>query len=254
MVTKGVASVPSPVKNLREFSAAVDHEQFVQVVADEFAAAYGLSRDIQVSLVSSSPLSASPGPNKKGDETELTVLPGAQRVDASEADRNEYVRAVVEELKVRVTSPGVSGGISRRITFPVCPRTAQSWEWQYGQTPEFTHVISGTLSFGPLVRFQACVVERKSARCGESEHHPTDPPRDCLRRAGDDDPVPARVDHARRVDAGSSRGLARCCDRAVRADGRGPVRDARADERGGRARWVAAASRADERGDRVVAA
>ncbi|KWU45844.1 Lipoyltransferase and lipoate-protein ligase [Rhodotorula sp. JG-1b] len=96
MVTKGVASVPSPVQNLREFSAAVDHEQFVQVVADEFAAAYGLSRDIKASL----------------------------RVDASEADRNEYVRAVVEELK--------------------------SWEWQYGQTPEFTHVIAGTLSFGPL--------------------------------------------------------------------------------------------------------
>ncbi|TKA50120.1 hypothetical protein B0A53_06467, partial [Rhodotorula sp. CCFEE 5036] len=80
-------------KNLRECSAAVDHEQFVQVVADEFAAAYGLSRDFQ-------------------------------RVDASEADRNEYVRAVVEELK--------------------------SWEWQYGQTPEFTHVIAGTLSLGPL--------------------------------------------------------------------------------------------------------
>lgn len=94
MVTKGVASVPSPVKNLREFAAAaVDHERFVKVVADEFAAAYGLSRDIK-------------------------------RVDASEADRNEYVRAVVEELK--------------------------SWEWQYGQTPEFTHVISGTLSLGSL--------------------------------------------------------------------------------------------------------
>lgn len=69
-MTKGVASVPSPVKNLREFSAAatVDHERFVQVVADEFAAAYALSRDIKVSLVPSSPVCWSLGPSKKGDD------------------------------------------------------------------------------------------------------------------------------------------------------------------------------------------
>lgn len=66
MVTKGVASVPSPVKNLREFATgAADHDRFVKVVADEFAAAYGLSRDIKASLVPFSPLSSSPGPEQE---------------------------------------------------------------------------------------------------------------------------------------------------------------------------------------------
>ncbi|BGP53267.1 hypothetical protein JCM8202v2_000826 [Rhodotorula sphaerocarpa] len=98
MVTKGVASVPSPVKNLSELASAgrggqIDHERFVQVVADEFAKQHGLGREVQ-------------------------------RIDQSEADRNSYVREVIEELK--------------------------SWDWQYGQTPEFTHEIAGELSFGKL--------------------------------------------------------------------------------------------------------
>ncbi|GAA5883256.1 hypothetical protein JCM3774_000647 [Rhodotorula dairenensis] len=108
MVTKGVASVPSPVKNLREFATGdrggggrerVNHERFVEVVADEFATTYGLGRDIQ-------------------------------RVDGSEVDRNDYVRDVVDELK--------------------------SWDWQYGQTPEFTHDMTRSLSFGTVsIRIQS---------------------------------------------------------------------------------------------------
>lgn len=52
MVTKGVASVPSPVKNLSELAKSgslIDHEQFVRVVADEFATQYGVEREIKVS-------------------------------------------------------------------------------------------------------------------------------------------------------------------------------------------------------------
>ncbi|GAA6005214.1 hypothetical protein JCM10207_002900 [Rhodosporidiobolus poonsookiae] len=93
MVTKGVASVPSPVRNLREWSCDINHDRFVEVVAREFAAAHGGSGEIK-------------------------------RVDASEADRNSYVREVVDELK--------------------------SWEWQYGQTPEFTHTLSGSFPWGSL--------------------------------------------------------------------------------------------------------
>ncbi|KAK4333509.1 putative lipoate-protein ligase A [Rhodotorula toruloides] len=93
MVTKGVASVPSPVRNLRKWSKEVSHEKFVEVVAREFADKYGLSGEIK-------------------------------RVDESEARGNEYVRDVVAELK--------------------------SWEWQYGQTPEFTHEITGSFDFGSL--------------------------------------------------------------------------------------------------------
>ncbi|BGP29252.1 hypothetical protein JCM10296v2_000990 [Rhodotorula toruloides] len=93
MVTKGVASVPSPVRNLREWSKDVSHEKFVEVVAREFADKYGLSGEMK-------------------------------RVDESEARENEYVRDVVAELK--------------------------SWDWQYGQTPEFTHEITGSFDFGSL--------------------------------------------------------------------------------------------------------
>ena len=28
----------------------------------------------------------------------------------------------------------------------------KSWEWQYGQTPEFTHLIEGDISIGRIVR------------------------------------------------------------------------------------------------------
>ncbi|KDE05823.1 hypothetical protein MVLG_03767 [Microbotryum lychnidis-dioicae p1A1 Lamole] len=94
LVTKGVASVPSPVKNLREFSSTIDHASFVRAVTKEFGRSHG-------------------------DEG-LKI----HEVDESEVERNEYVRGVIDEL--------------------------QSWDWKYGQTPEFTHDVSGELPFGPL--------------------------------------------------------------------------------------------------------
>ncbi|GAA5933360.1 hypothetical protein JCM3775_000666 [Rhodotorula graminis] len=93
MVTKGVASVPSPVRNLSESSGEVDHERFVEAVAEQFARKYGVSNEVQ-------------------------------RIDEGELDTNEYVRDVVDGLK--------------------------SWDWQYGQTPEFTHEISGSFPFGNM--------------------------------------------------------------------------------------------------------
>lgn len=50
MVTKGVASVPSPVRNLRETTPTVDHARFVEAVAEQFAAQYGLGREVKVRL------------------------------------------------------------------------------------------------------------------------------------------------------------------------------------------------------------
>lgn len=50
MVTKGVASVPSPVRNLREWSKEIEHEKFVEVVAREFADKYGLSGEVKVRI------------------------------------------------------------------------------------------------------------------------------------------------------------------------------------------------------------
>ncbi|KAK4700942.1 hypothetical protein P7C70_g5301, partial [Phenoliferia sp. Uapishka_3] len=85
MVTKGVASVPSAVRNLREWSSTIEHDNFVEAVVEEFKVTYGGS-------------------------------PYVQRIDESELERNDYVKGVADEL--------------------------QSWDWQYGQTPEFLHDMS----------------------------------------------------------------------------------------------------------------
>ncbi|GAA5894836.1 putative lipoate--protein ligase [Sporobolomyces salmoneus] len=86
MITKGVASVPSPVRNLREWNDKIDHESFVENVSKEFAERYNVSGEIK-------------------------------RIGEEEIEGNEYVRKTIEELK--------------------------SWEWQYGNSPEFTHEITG---------------------------------------------------------------------------------------------------------------
>lgn len=48
MITKGVASVPSPVRNLKEWNSEIDHESFVEQVSKEFSKRYGVSGDIKV--------------------------------------------------------------------------------------------------------------------------------------------------------------------------------------------------------------
>lgn len=97
MVTKGVASVPSPVRNLSETSKDVDHERFVEAVAEQFARKYGVSNEVQVRP--SLTLSSLPKSARRADEREFDV----QRIDEGELDTNEYVRDVVDELKVRLS-------------------------------------------------------------------------------------------------------------------------------------------------------
>jgi lipoate-protein ligase A len=41
MIAKGVASVSSAVRNLRDWSTTIDHEEFVEAVVDEFTRTYG---------------------------------------------------------------------------------------------------------------------------------------------------------------------------------------------------------------------
>ncbi len=45
MVTKGVASVRSPVRNLHDFGAKVTHDDFVDAVVESFQSEYQLSDD-----------------------------------------------------------------------------------------------------------------------------------------------------------------------------------------------------------------
>lgn len=91
--TKGVDSVRSPVRNLREWSERSTHEAFVNSVSEEFTRVYG--GDGQISEV---------------DETYL--------------DGSDTIQKGINELK--------------------------SWEWSHGQTPEFTHDLTKTFSWGEV--------------------------------------------------------------------------------------------------------
>ena len=46
METRGVASVRSPVCNLRQGHAGVDHEQFVHAVVNAFREEYGVHEEV----------------------------------------------------------------------------------------------------------------------------------------------------------------------------------------------------------------
>ena len=46
MITKGVASVRSPVRNLKEFVDEFDHKSFVRAVVDSFRDTYGIKEDV----------------------------------------------------------------------------------------------------------------------------------------------------------------------------------------------------------------
>lgn len=48
MVTKGVASVRSPVCNLQQFSNKVDHISFTDAVVSEFRKEYGINEDVGI--------------------------------------------------------------------------------------------------------------------------------------------------------------------------------------------------------------
>jgi lipoate-protein ligase A len=55
METKGVASVRSPVCNLRQASEAVTHESFVEHVIKEFRREYDLAEDTPIQHIDETP-------------------------------------------------------------------------------------------------------------------------------------------------------------------------------------------------------
>jgi lipoate-protein ligase A len=48
MITKGVASVRSPVRNLVEFSSEFGHDSFVNSVVTSFQESYGIREEVSV--------------------------------------------------------------------------------------------------------------------------------------------------------------------------------------------------------------
>lgn len=108
MTSKGVESVPSPVRNLREWDPYLDHQSFFDAVADQFIHVYGGRKEVHL-------------------------------VDESELKINDYVKNSYEEL--------------------------QSWDWQWGQTPEFTIQVKGNFSWGQPVGTISATVCQPNAPC-----------------------------------------------------------------------------------------
>jgi hypothetical protein len=67
MITRGVASIRSPVKNLQEFSPAVTHDKFVRAMVQAFREEYHVGEPVRpshkvISLSFSSSLPTPSGP------------------------------------------------------------------------------------------------------------------------------------------------------------------------------------------------
>jgi len=107
MTSRAVKSVSSPVRNLEEWSARIDHESFVRGVVQEFAGFY-----------------------KKN--------PFIKYIDEGQLNHNKYLGAAYLEL--------------------------QSWEWIYGQTPQFTINIEKQFDIG-IVKAE---ISFKHARVAQS--------------------------------------------------------------------------------------
>ncbi|RPD66851.1 Lipoyltransferase and lipoate-protein ligase [Lentinus tigrinus ALCF2SS1-6] len=93
METRGVASVRSPVCNLRQHHYSVSHEDFVEAVVDAFRHEYGVHEQ-------------------------------AHSVHSEDMREVEYVHRGMSELK--------------------------TWDWTFGQTPEFTYDVERTFPWGSV--------------------------------------------------------------------------------------------------------
>ena len=88
MVTKGVASVRSPVRNLQHYNPSISHESFVQAVVDSFKEEYGITTPVSKLLLH--------------QYVTLTGFNGQVR-DVEETEENksiEYIRNGMTELTV----------------------------------------------------------------------------------------------------------------------------------------------------------
>lgn len=95
IVSKGVDSVSSPVRNLRDWDACLTHQSFLDAVADQFIHVYGGQKSIK-------------------------------EIDDSQLQTEAHVRTMYDELR--------------------------TWDWQWGQTPEFTNTLDASFPWGDIVR------------------------------------------------------------------------------------------------------
>ncbi|KAF9938778.1 Biotin/lipoate A/B protein ligase [Mortierella alpina] len=100
LITKGVASVRSPVTRLRESSFTIDHLSFCEATRTEFLKRYSFDRWRQ---------------NLEGEPV---------MVDEAMVERMEGVKKIRDDMK--------------------------TWEWMFGQTPEFSYRLEKDFSWGSI--------------------------------------------------------------------------------------------------------
>ena len=93
MVTRGVASVRSPVKNLREFSPTVTHDTFVQAMVQAFREEYHVKEPVC---------------RCHKNFRSANLLNQVQYVQASDATDSPYIQNGIAELHVRRLVPTTS--------------------------------------------------------------------------------------------------------------------------------------------------
>jgi len=103
LITKGVASVRSPVTRLRESSFTIDHLSFCEATRTEFLKRYSYDQWRQ---------------NLEGEPVV---------VDEAMIERMEGVKKIRDDMK--------------------------TWEWMFGQTPEFSYRLEKDFSWGSVVSF-----------------------------------------------------------------------------------------------------
>lgn len=92
-MTKGVASVPSPVRNVAEWKQGISHDAFVDAVVREFVATYDERSHVE------------PHVSLSSHDLRTTLTRSTKHVSRDDMTSNEYVRQVRDELLVRTTSP-----------------------------------------------------------------------------------------------------------------------------------------------------
>lgn len=152
MHTKGVASVRSPVRNLVQSSASVTHDAFVGAVIQSFREEYTIDEEVsqfQTSFVS------------------------------SDAHLHSRVSSMRRSNTLRMNSLESACPNCRQVS-PKCAPTklltdplVQSWDWAYGQTPEFEYAVSNTFQWGELVRSHSHAIHGTfSLTVSVDVHHP----------------------------------------------------------------------------------
>lgn len=151
--------------------------------------------------------------HRTGDEISHDAFVTALREEFAATYPGTMPVTVVEEKDVDL--PKVWDDVADiKVSWRNAPNAdIQSWEWQYGQTPEFTNLITADLSFGRVVGFP------NTPRFSEVLTHPR-----------------------RRMSTRATHSSSRSCSNCTRSTRRRAMRR--------RTRWTASASRSRARGTR----